>query len=414
MPFVNRRSNLTANNARNADVARLMTEHIAPIAQQKMMSAFRVQGIQAVLLNRLQQGRPCSCVQKNSQALKLSPDGKASPGAINRIISGSNNFGVSGYHTNNDDDMEFDPFHESEVTPARGRESGVWNTANNKVGPDDNNSTDLFLDEPAVGDNGQFSPDLDDIFGDFDLSHLGMTDVSCPICFGSTYIGGYSMFRGSRIVLVPADFVTSSFLDPHSFELSPGTHTTTVVLPRGVVSVDAFRVMLQSNPVPATIAIDGTNVTHGSIRAFCDGRPHTLTLTCTTAITHFEMQFALSKEPVYFEIPKVSNTQDISLLEPQEPFQIIMSPDVPILQRQDIILESQLGKVLVVGQVNPWNTRNRNMLGHEAQVRVAQPQELWNILSFRRPVTSQKPVNIPSPSKSQTLSGFANDEGFSF
>jgi hypothetical protein len=414
MPFVSSKSNLTANNARASDVAQRLTEHITPLAQQRSMSAFRVQGIQAVLLNRLTQGKPCTCTQKNSTALSLSPDGKASPGAINRILTGGNNFGISGYHTDNDPDMEFDPFHDHLPTPSPDRASGVFGTVNNKVGWDEGDTTDLYLD-PVVGDNGQFSPDLDDMFGNFDMSQLGLTDVSCPICFGSTYVGGYSMFRGFRKVLVPTDFTTSSFVDPTNFQLSPGTHTATVVLPRGAVSVDAFRAMLQSKVTPATFTVDGVAATSSRLLSFCDGRPHTLAITCNTDITHFEMQFSLSKEPVYFEIPKLSNSGDISLLEPTEPFQILMSPDVPVLNRQDIIIESQNGHVLIVGQTNPWNTKNRQILGTEAQVRVAQPQELWNILSFRRPLTGQKPVNLPRPSQSKTVSGFQGPaQEFSF
>ncbi len=409
MPIVDRRSPLNSNNARNADVASLLTSTIAPIVQQKMMSAFRVQGIQGVLLNRLTQGKPCSCKQHNNQVAKLSPDGKASPGAINRILMGSKEFGLKEYHSSPDED--FDEFHNDPTNPTDA--VNQWLNTSNITGDDAWNSTDINTG-PSVGDNGQYSPDLDDLFGDFDLSSLGLTDVSCPICFGSNYVGGYSMFRGQRIVLVPSDLTTTSNLDLLKFELSPGTHYATVTFPRGAVAVDAFRVMRNNKPALATFLVDGTSIGSSNILPFCDGRPHTLTITTESPMTHMEMQFALSKEPIYFEIPKLSKSQDVSLMEPTEPFQIIVSPDVPRLKAQDIILESQHGKVLVVGQVNPWNTRNRAMLGHEAQVRVAQPQELWNILSRRLPITGPKPTNLPELAKSQTISGFANPKSFSF
>lgn len=368
-----------------------------------MAAAFRVQGLQGVLLNRLTQGRPCSCTQKNTQLTKLSPDGKASSGAINRILTGSSEFGVRNYSTTPEQD--FDSFAD---------DSGDWLSTNNNVGPEDGHSTDLGTG-PEVGDNGQFSPDLDAMFGDFDLSSLGMTDVSCPICFGSNYVGGYSMFRGQRLVLVPLDFKTSSTLDPLSFELSAGTHYAQVTLPRGAVGVDTLRVMCGTKQVQATLTIDTIPLTSRNILPYCDGRPHLLAVILAGPMTHVEMQFALSQEPIYFEIPKLSKSQDIALLEPTEPFQIIVSPDVPTLQVMDLILESQMGKVLIVGTVNPWNTRNRAILGHEAQVRVAQPQELWNILSHRRPYpTSPKTTNMPGLAQSRTVSGFVNSQGSSF
>lgn len=131
-------------------------------------------------------------------------------------------------------------------------------------------------------------------------------------------------------------------------------------------------------------------------------------------MTHLEMQFGLSKEPVYFEIPKLTKTSDISLLEQQEPFQIIVSPDIPHLDSMDIIADSQLGKILIVQNANPWNTRNRNMLGYECQVRVAQPQELWNILPRRRHVTGQKRVRAAAPTKGVVPSGLSTLKGFTF
>jgi hypothetical protein len=53
------------------------------------------------------------------------------------------------------------------------------------------------------------------------------------------------------------------------------------------------------------------------------------------------------------------------------------------MDAQDIIVEQMLGKVLVVQNVNPWNSRERNILGWEAMVRVIQPMELYRLLPGR-------------------------------
>lgn len=409
MPIVDRRSNLTPANARASDVAAYMTEHVVPMQQQRTLAAFRVQGIQALHYSRLTQGRRCTCSTQNNTVAGLSPDGKATSGAINRILTGTANFGVSNYKSSPEED--FANFADSPTSPDNS--VSQWLGDLNRVGPDDGHSNQLEF-EPAVGDNGQYSPDLEDLLANFDMSHMGISDVSCPICFGSNYVGGYSLLRGSRMVLIPTDFITESFYELPAFELSAGVHTTTVTLPLGAVGVDAFRVFRSDTVVSATFTIDGISTSNRSILSWCDGRPHVITVTTASPMTHMEMQFALSNEPVYFEIPKLTKTADISFLEQQEPFQIVMSPDVPILQSQDIITESQLGKVLIVQTVNPWNTKNRNMLGHECMVRVAQPQELWRIMPFRRPVAGQKTTNAARPSQSRPLSGTSVLKGFKF
>lgn len=408
MPIVDRRSNITPANARNADVASRLVDSIIPIAQQKLLAAFRVQGIQGVLYNRLTQGRRCTCNTKNSTVNTLSPDGKASSGTINRVLTGATNFGISNYNASPEDD--FNSFSDGPTSP--NDHINKWLGDLNIVGDQDGNVNQVDVG-PSVGDNGQSSPDLVGLFSGFDLSHLGITDVSCPICFGSGYVGGYSMFRGSRMVLVPTDFVTTSTYELPSFELSPGSHTTSLTFPRGAVGLDAFRVMLKDKPVGAQFLIDGVDATNRRILNWCDGKPHQLVINTGSPMTHVEIQFALSNEPVYFEIPKLTKTADISFLEQQEPFQIIVSPDVPVLQSMDLITESQLGKVLIVSTVNPWNTKNRAMLGHECQVRVAQPQELWRIMPIRRPVAGQKVTDAAIPSRSKPLSGTAV-KGFTF
>ena len=55
----------------------------------------------------------------------------------------------------------------------------------------------------------------------------------------------------------------------------------------------------------------------------------------------------------------------------------------------DVIVESQLGKILVVQSVDTWKTRQRSILGWEIQVRVIQPQELFRILPARGRIKSK-------------------------
>lgn len=404
MPFINKRSNLTPANARNSDVAHLLTETIAPIQQAKYQSAFLVQGISCILYSGLHGGRKCPCRTKNNTVETLAPDGKASPGAINRVLTGNENFGISDYNAVAKN-LELDPrFAPTSPTD----DISNWLGDLNSIGGTDALHTTQIENEPMVGDKGQYSPDFDDMFSDFDMSALGISDVSCPICFGTSYIGGYAPYKAWRKVLIPSDFETTSYYQLPELELSPGTHTVQIVLPRGALLTDVFRTMNNDKVTASQFYLDGIDVTHRNLLAHCDGVPHTLVIKTKEPMTHFEIQFGLSAESTYFEFPKVSQNSDISLLERTEAFQIVVSPDVPHMQVLDIIAESQSGKILIVQNVNPWNSRNRQMLGWECNVRVAQPQELWRILPFRRHVTGQKAVNKAIPSKSQVVSGIAS------
>ena len=398
MPFLERRSPMTPANARASDIASRMVEHLVPLQQARMAAAFRVQGIQGILYSHLTQGRPCTCKSANHEVNRLSPDGKADLGTINRVLSGSSNFGVSDYESSPEDDFEF--LDDAPTSPNNKFQQWVHNVQ----AADDDPS-----DEPTVGDDGQSSPDLENLLGGFDLGSIGYSDVSCPICFGSGYVGGYSMSKGFRRVLIPSEMQTQSTLDLPSFALLPGTHTVNLTLPRGATQLDVFRALNGSSVVAVDFYLDNIPLKGKNVLRFCDGRQHLLTIDAKVPITHVEIQFATSEESMYFEIPRLSKSADIAVLEQQEPFQIIVSPDVPMLKSLDVIAESQRGKLLIVQTVNEWNTRRREMLGHEIMVRVAQPQELYRILPVRSKVTAQQPIEPARPAKSKTISGMSND-----
>lgn len=399
MPLVERRSNLHANNARTADVAAKMVEHIVPIQQEKTMAAFRVQGNAGILYTKLSAGKKCTCKSQNVEAVTLSPDGKASPGAINRILTGNHNFGISSYDPMAPLEDDFDGV---ELVPTSPNDSLFrWEGNNsNRVG------INQIETEPTLGDNGQFSPDLENMFSDFDLSEMGISDISCPICFGSGYVGGYQAFRGFRKVLVPSDMTTDSTLMLPKLALTPGTHTVPIVFPKGVYALDVVRTMHDSKVTLSKFYVDGQDMTNRSWLPYFDGRQHTITIQTNEPLTHMEVQGPVSKEPVYFEFPKRANSADISLLEQAEPFQVLLSPDVPEINTLDVIAECQLGKLLIVQGTNDWYSKSRRMLGTEVQVRVAQPQELFHILPQRR-MTGQKTTNMPTTQKPKTA-------GFSF
>lgn len=371
-------------NARAADVATKAIQEILPVQQMRYQSAFRVQGFEGVLYNRLYQGPKCTC--KSSQkhlASRLDESGKAKPGVINELMVGQT-FDVSAYGHSGPQDDPFD----SVVSPQApvNKYQGVFDNVG--LEPD---SLPTRVVDSGFGDNGPASVEfnLDELAADFDASNLGMTEASCAVCFGTGFVGGYVPLYGKRLVRT-ADQVELQSIDSIDVARTPWTASSekfkfTEVLPFGAVALDTFRVMHDHKPVAANFTIDGSPVNEISVLKYCDGRPHLIEVIFAnrTAFTHVEIQFKTSADDAFFEFPKLSKSSDIALLDNTEPFQIILSPLVPSVQVEDVFTDSTYGKALIVQSVNTWNTRNRQTLGWECQVRVAQPPEIYNYLPRR-------------------------------
>lgn len=390
MPFVNPSNNrILPANARASDVAEKAISEIIPVQQRRYYDAFRVQGIECVHYNHLTQGRKCLCqsAQKQLNGI-LDETGKADVGTINRMLTGNMSFNITPYDHN-----------EERVKPG--------STAANQSSPfapvDKNQGVfDIkVFDEPDFpqaeqvlapdfGDNGPVETiDIDELVGDWDASTMGFSDTSCPICFGTGFVGGFAPYHAHRQVFTVADVELASDAEIDTLA-RPWTATTGVgfnlitVLPAGAIGVDAFRIWNMNQPVNAQFTIDGTAITSvPQLLTYCDGKRHVIGAQFSGPFSHLELQFNLTTESIYFEFPRRPSSADTSQLEQMEPFQIIVSPNCPTIASMDVIVESQLGKVLVVQNVNPWNSRQRNVLGWEVQVRVIQPMEKFRILPYR-------------------------------
>lgn len=388
---------ILSSNARQADVATRAIQEILPVQQMRYQSAFRVQGFEGVLYNRLYQGLKCTCHSSQKHlASRLDEQGKAPPGLLNELMTNSV-FDVSAYGRSRPRD---DPFSSvvSPSAPVNKYQEGFDNVSTRPDG-----LPTRIPDGSGFGDNGPTDVefDLDALAMDFDASSPGFNEVSCAVCFGSGFVGGYVPLYGRRIVLT-VDQVELHSTDSIDARQAPWKATTqgfkfSTVLPYGAVALDTFRVLNDHRPLPANFTVDGQPVNEVSILRFCDGRPHLITVLFKEPVTftHVEIQFKTSADDAFFEFPKLTKSQDLSLLDNTEPFQIILSPLVPSVQAEDVFADSTYGKVLVVQSVNTWNTRNRQVLGWECQVRVVQTPELYNILPRRgRIQTKSETSNI--------------------
>ncbi len=446
MSFVIKTNNrVVANNARASDVARKAVDEIVQVQQQKTLSAMRVQGFQGILYNRLTSGMPCTC-QSERRTINslLDEEGKASTGTINQLLTGESptRFGIRDYGAFRNQDhgpspldgrdprtglypleilTPLDPekqkveatrkFHEQ----TRGQLEGNFDLVKSAQemiesfdSPEDQDQDSYRLntgDEGATyGDNGPLPDlDLDSLVGDQDLGHFSFADTGCPICYGTGKIGGYQIQGGQRRVFIPSSPEVQ--LDDQSEMLtvdrpwaarSMAIRVSQMLFPKGARGIDAFQVWNRNQRVGSVLTVDGQILkSWRDLPLFCDGQPHVLQVTLVpnaqdkslsegrVTWTHLEIQWVYRREPMYFEFPKLQSSQDTSLLELTEPFQIILGPNIQQVEPMDIIVENTYGKVLVVQNANPWNDKRRDALGQEVQVRPVQPQELLNLLPRR-------------------------------
>jgi hypothetical protein len=274
------------------------------------------------------------------------------------------------------------------------------------TGQDADVATVLFEDDPDAASNR---------LSDFDGGLFGYTDISCPCCFGSGFLGGYSILSGKRVILNfqdPTTILPATAVILVEKEIPPILSTSAawvVLLPAGTESVDALRLWNVTTPVnTGTISVDGVPLTkQAELLLYCDGRPHSISVNFsdTTEFTHLEIQLNQSTFPANFELPKLNKGSNVTLRETTDPFSISLSPRIPAVKTMDVIVESTFGKALQVKSVTGLNTRQLSTMGWEVEVRPAQPQELFWMLPRRLPTSfaNKTPIVRDNASPNQSF-----------
>ena len=429
MPIISRTNNrVLPPNARTADVARETLNRAIPIQNRKTDAAYQVNGYGGVLYSYLTSGLKCAC-QAKAKAVntRLDKEGKASPEAINEMLTTSGGFGIRPYAQRKAN------------TPAyaeqRAQRGGILevNLTGHSAQPvsiqslfdhDDLQGANRYTDgRPDIIDfdpdntsasllvEHDTSTDVRGLITDFDTSLLGHSDVNCPICFGSGYVGGYDVLHGYRKVL---NFQDKTIILPATaliaVEKDIPTLTTdrvswNVTLPAGSVGVDAFRIWNDVTQVSGfKVTIDGHLISSdNSILGFCDGKVHLLAVQFNQEVTftHLELQVNQSDFSANFELPKLSKGSTQSLRDATEAFTISLSPRVPTIKTLDVIVESTFHKALQVKTVTGLNDRHFTTMGWEVDVRPTQPQELFSLLPRRKPLESMNTrrmvISNPNP-----------------
>lgn len=424
MPVLSNTNNrVLPANARAADVAASTVDRLTAVQRERYHNAFIVQGYEAVLYQRLTSGLSCACRSKTKAIqTRLDEKGNAHEGFLSELLTGGLQFGVSSYGTqpaggptDNDPDAPYGKLFSideraivgtnQQATSAGGAPTlgiaGI-NDRFSKNGPDDLGTT---LIDSGVGPTGPVSDfEYEDVnLSGIDGMYFGGTDTACPVCFGSGFVGGFSLFSGWRQVLNfqhPGMSVGSGLIDTERPVPSITTDRATflITLPRYGLHVDALRVWNFNRVVPASVVIDGVTLARErDLLNHCDGKPHTLEVVFAGdgEFTHVELQVATSLKQPYLEFPKLSKAAVQTVFESLQDFSLVVSPIVPVLRPNDFIADAVYGKVLQVKSTNHWNDRRNTVLGWECEVRAVQPQELTNLLPRRRLRVLNQPRTTP-------------------
>jgi hypothetical protein len=403
MPFTRRTNNrILPANSRTADVARTVLDALVPIQQRKYANAFEANGYETLVYNRLKHGVACSCQgDRKAAATILGEDGKLKPGHMEKLLTGGLSFKIGPYGVK-------EPMREDLRTIRGG-----------KPQPNDERKFDVMDNDKPLADFDLESEDLDnpyatqtttqngdeddaqdiidqttdDVSENFDGEEY-VSDTKCAVCFGTGYVGGFSLLNGLRLVMSTqwtdiTDLQGSIEINrqPHAFFVTSVSFR--VVFPKGVMGVDTFRLWNNDIQIHAqSMKIDNLSYSMDLLRAKCDGLPHTVTIAFErlTYFTHVEFQFNMSVQRALFEFPRGSFGSNMQLVENLEDMQLNASPTIPNIEREDMLVECTLGKAMVVSAVTDWKTAKRQILGWDVTVRALQPAELLNLLPRRHPV----------------------------
>lgn len=422
-------------NARSVVDAKSALKGILPIQARRYDAAFQVNGYSGLLYNRLTSGVLCRCSQSSDIAASaLGIDGRADSGLISSLLTGGE-FGVRDYATmasttnqNHKDLLEVRPIAErlsnipavdNTLRPPTLYDSEVHHTPGSTGQRIVGTMSDIFSDDPSnpnattivengVGPNGPVGLKTSIREMQEDRRHatgsIGHTDSACPICFGSGFVGGYSLSRGWRRVFVP--YESAAVIPPEGhLDLiatpivlnSSSIEWKDIVLPYGAVGIDSVRAYSGYQIIPGSrLYIDGMLIPSPlALAKFCDGRPHLIGLSIPEgfSMSHLEIQINQSVEPANFDLPRNTKNSNMSLLERTEPFQVVFSPLIPLVKNLDVVVESVSGMVLQVRSCTSWHDNKASILGWEADVRPTQPQEIFNLLPKRRPLLSPASIS---------------------
>jgi len=379
--------NLGPRNRRTVTVAQNAIKRVAPMAQEQYDNAIQVNGYECLIYQRLENGRKCSC----SKAAKVLPtvldeEGNATQEHINSLLTGQA-FGIDEYGSQPNNKTTGNSY----TSPAPNEDDFPIleeKSTNRNITPDDVNAVELE----------QFNDDDFILEQDAAMGSMGR----CGVCFSSSYVGGYNLFNGIRLVYDTTYFdsnqkgtsktykaTINKSQAPNTFEINDidGYVEFDIVIPKNVIDVHFIRVFNNFDVIPqALIQIKNSSMSDfidlntSNVFSFATGLPCSIRISKLAVFTHVELQFAATYEDTKIEYPRITKTGDVSVIEGIDSVTLVASPKVTDLKPWDIIADGVFGKLWRVTNANLFNDNHLNNHGWDIQARLVQSYEVQSYL----------------------------------
>ena len=327
--------------------------------------SIKAAGIDAVVYSYLESGAKCTCAP--SGAL-LSEEGDLSDDAMADIIGG----------LEDDDDPSVTLRDDVEVATDLGDVDALFE--NSFPG----RSADEDTGWEAIARSANPSGDADT--AQVRVPFAGIHTARCGLCFGSGYVGGFSLFGGHRTMLVPdldADYgrvaEVDTHLDPYRFVIC-GSLTLEASVPwRTGTRVMAFRAWDKDDVL-------GPDVVSLSQTAPDAARPDKLSVTVAPTVadseiklSHIEIQ-TVHSALVPVDIPQVQD-EFHPMLESRQPTATVHLPGNVPVNRFSIIVESKYRRAWQVSSITPHLDNHGIAVWREVEARLVGEHELTRLLA---------------------------------
>ena len=394
---------LQPQNSGVVSTVRSTLDAYIPVAQERYNNALSIDGRPVLYYQRKHHGIKCTCLSDGSAQPQIpsSPTGKSME-ALTPQDYGSDDYVQSLLHSAT---VRIDrygarpvPFEQEDTpNPTRGAQIPLVQSRSTI-----NKSTDL--DDPFAEEIYPQDPDTLFFNGELPGANVGNTQ-GCAVCLGTGWVGGYNLLNGIRLVY-DAQFqgwsgiVGNAATKPNTFSPSSSAVEIQVLLPKLTKSLDAMRLFSNKEQIvdvkfslklPSGAYVSLESNPH-SIINYCNGTFHTLRVefgsskpTTQVTITHLEMQFAVESEPLYVEWNRVTETENLAVLDSFDPISAVATPLIPVVRLYDVVVEPSYNRVWKVTTAMDFWDRERNPNGWEIQLKLCQKYEITNLLP-RRPV----------------------------
>lgn len=368
---------LPAKNQRLTEVARSTIQDLARVRRQANRAAIEAQGYPVTVYTRLTHGVRCTC-SYTSQSL-LDEEGNLNQAEIDNLLD-LDGVQIKDYGSKNS----------RLITGADENEnkSGDGNDFTYTVDSEDEKGGPISNYRRNSEKADEADLDLSEMNEDFDSERLySRGNVSCAVCYGTGYVGGFSLLNGiHRVYDTQAGWkleggAPNKSVAPNTIELfSSGVAEVTVVFPKGATGGLYPKLFNNKDEVPYSkyvVTLDDNVVSSANILSFCTGLPQTLKIKAVADLEFTHLDTAFRVGHTYASFPDVNIMYEIEKVDPISNVSISLPGDYNVAKGSIVIDHLRgLSRGWRVSGVTKANDTYGVVSGWQAEARVLEKYEL--------------------------------------